>query len=231
MWSDEFEGHELDPEKWSRCKRGRADWSNTMSDDPRLVMLKDGILHLRGIVNDCLESDPSRFLTGGITSRGKFDFTYGKVEIRARFTSARGAWPALWMLGSRGRWPANGEIDIMEHLNFDHIVYQTVHSAFTRGPNAGDGPPGGGTARIDREGFNTYGLIWEEDELVFLVNSQPTHRYPRVEDLGPEQWPFSQPFYFIFSMQIGGQWVGEPDPGDYPAGMEIDWIRVYQSDS
>ncbi len=228
IWSDEFDKPELDAEKWSRCERGRPDWSNTMSDDPGLVEWNDGVLHLRGIVNPDREKDPSPFLTAGITSKGKFEFTYGKIEVRARFKSARGAWPALWMLGSRGSWPGNGEIDLMEHLNFDDFVYQTVHSAFTQGPDARSGPKSGGTARIDRDEFNTYGLIWEKDELVFLVNGEPTHRYPRVEELGPEQWPFSQPFYLIFSMQIGGNWVGEADPADYPAGMEIDWVRVHQ---
>jgi hypothetical protein len=29
------------------------------------------------------------------------------------------------------------------------------------------------------------------------------------------------------SMQIGGRWVGTPDANDYPAGMEVDWVRVY----
>jgi hypothetical protein len=52
-----------------------------------------------------------------------------------------------------------------------------------------------------------------------------------VPEKGPEQWPFDQPFYLILSMQIGGDWVGQPDPKDYPADLEIDWVRVYEADS
>ena len=60
--------------------------------------------------------------------------------------------------------------------------------------------------------------------------SEGTHTYARVPAKGEKQWPFNQPFYFILSMQIGGNWVngsGPTNPAHYPAGMEIDWVRVY----
>ena len=60
---------------------------------------------------------------------------------------------------------------------------------------------------------------------------EPTFTYPRVPEKGEKQWPFNQPFYLILSMQIGGKWVngaGPTNPAHYPAGMEIDWIRVYK---
>lgn len=231
IWHDEFNGDELDSSKWSRCKRGTADWMNTMSDAPRLLELKDGILQLRGIENDKPQEDSAPYLTAGVTSEKKFSFRYGKVQIRARFKSAQGAWPALWMLGDNGGWPAGGEIDLMEHLNFDSIVYQTVHSKYTHRPGVKDEPKHGSTAKIERDDWNTYGCEWDADKIVMTVNGKPTHTYPRVEKLGDEQWPFKQKFYFILSMQIGGGWVnqtGATDPTDYPAGMEVDWIRVYK---
>ena len=61
-------------------------------------------------------------------------FQYGKIEIRAKLESAQGAWPAIWMLAEQkkyGDYPRNGEIDIMEHLNYDTIIYQTTHSYYT----------------------------------------------------------------------------------------------------
>ena len=67
---------------------------------------------------------------------------------------------------------------------------------------------------------------------MFTVNNKPTMTYPRVPNLGEKQWPFNQPFYFILSMQIGGNWVnktGPTEPTHYPAGMEIDWVRVYKN--
>ena len=229
-WSDEFEADTLDDTKWERCKRGTPDWMNTMSNDERLLEIKDGVLHLWGIVNDKKDSDPAPFLTAGVTSKGKYAFRYGKVQIRARLPSAQGAWPALWMLGAEGGWPANGEIDLMEHLNFDRKIYQTIHSYYTHKIDKTNTPKKGSTAPIDRDDWNTYGCEWDTDQIVFTVNGRPTHTYPRVAEKGERQWPFKQPFYFILSMQIGGKWVngsGPTNPDHYPAGMEIDWIRVY----
>jgi beta-glucanase (GH16 family) len=231
VWSDDFTDEELDDTKWSRCERGTPDWKNTMSDDPRLLKIDDGVLHLRGIVNDKRDKDPVPYLTAGVNSKGKFSFLYGKVQIRARFKSAQGAWPALWMLGNERGWPANGEIDLMEHLNFDHKIYQTVHSEYTVKIDKTHTPRKGSTAQIKRDEWNTYGCEWDEDKIVFTVNGQPTHTYPRLPEKGEKQWPFNQPFYFVLSMQIGGKWVngsGPTNPAHYPAGIEVDWVRVYQ---
>lgn len=230
VWQEEFNGSAPNDKVWSRCKREKSDWNNTMSDDPRVLEVKDGVLHLRGIVND-RKDDDAPYLTGGLTSEGKYSFKHGKVQIRARFKSAQGAWPALWMLGDEKSWPANGEIDLMEHLNFEDKVFQTVHSEYTVNLN-GKEPRKSGTSKIKRDDWNTYGCEWDADTIVFTVNNKPTLTYPRVPEKGEKQWPFNQPFHFILSMQIGGAWVngsGPTNPAHYPAGMEVDWVRVYEN--
>jgi beta-glucanase (GH16 family) len=98
VWQDEFTDNNLDETKWTRCRRGRSNWNDTMSDDSHLLVINDGVLHLRGIENINKESDPAPYLTAGVTSKGKYFFEYGKVQIRARFKSAQGAWPALWLM-------------------------------------------------------------------------------------------------------------------------------------
>ena len=230
VWNDEFSGNELDQTKWTRCRRGGSNWSDTMSDDPRLLVLDDGVLHLHGIENDNQEVDPAPYLSAGVSSKGKHFFQYGKVQIRARVKSAQGAWPALWMMPENKPDAGYGEIDLMEHLNFDDSVYQTVHSDYTledrnRPPQRYCQP------EIDRDAWNTYGCQWDDNNIVFTVNDVPTLTYPRMPELGESQWPFDVPYYFIFSMQIGGGWVngtGPTNPDHYPAGMEIDWVRVYR---
>lgn len=231
VWSDEFDGDRLDPDKWQLCKRGKADWDNTVSEDPRLVQVRQGSLQLLGIANEHPEQDPAPYLTGAVTSRDKYSFKYGKVEIRARFKSAQGAWPALWMLGAAKKWPHCGEIDLMEHLNFDDIVYQTIHSDYSLNIDTTNTPPKGVTAPIKRDDWNNYGCEWDATQIIFTLNGAPTMTYPQVVAKGAAQWPFDQPFYFILSMQIGGGWVnttGPTNPAHYPAGMEIDYVRVYQ---
>ena len=232
-WSDEFAKPELDLTKWTRVKKGKADWNNMMSPRKDLLEIQDGILRLRGIVNKDEKTKKAQpFLTAGLTSAGKYDFTYGKVEIRARFQSAKGAWPALWMLRSNVRYgtPKTGEIDIMEHLNFDDAVYQTVHSYYTLKVNKKDNLKKHAKSRIVRDKWNTYGIIWDANKITFTVNGKSTFSYPRVPAKGAVQYPFNAPFYFILSMQVEGNWVGKPDPKDYPAFMEIDYVRVYQKE-
>ena len=230
LWQEEFTENTLDQTKWTRCKRRRSNWNDTMSDDPGLLVINDGVLHLRGIENDNQDKDPAPYLTAGITSKGKYFFQYGKVQIRARFKSAQGAWPALWMMPETTPKVGYGEIDLMEHLNFDNKVYQTVHSDYTNKDK--DKPPQRYCQpNIDRDTWNTYGCQWDQNKIVFTVNGEPTLIYPHMPELGENQWPFNVPYYFILSMQIGGGWVngsGPTNPDHYPAGMEIDWIRVYR---
>jgi beta-glucanase (GH16 family) len=231
FWSEEFTQEELDTSKWTLCARHEYDWCNTMSDDSRLLKIEDGILSLRGIVNSASEENAPPYLSSGIETRGKFSFLHGKVQIRARFISAQGAWPALWMMGEKGGWPEKGEIDLMEHINFDDRVHQTVHSPYTNNADHTNKPPKNRTTQIEKDQWNTYGCEWGPNEIIFTVNGRHTLTYPRIPEAGEGQWPFQQPFYLILSMQIGGDWVnqaGPTIPSQYPANMEIDYVRVFR---
>ena len=66
-----------------------------MSADPRLLVIEDGVMLLRGIENDDTDKDAAPYLTAGVTSRRKYSVRYGKVQIRARCKSAQGAWPGF----------------------------------------------------------------------------------------------------------------------------------------
>ena len=60
------------------------------------------------------ERPQAEFTSSCVTTRESFAFRYGRLEVRARIPVARGAWPAIWTLGNRWGWPANGEVDVME---------------------------------------------------------------------------------------------------------------------
>ena len=186
---------------------------------------------MKGIVNADTLSDPRLFLTGGVYTKGKFAFQYGKIEIRAKLECAKGAWPAMWMLAEHnkyGAYPRNGEIDIMEHLNFDKIIYQTTHSYYTLELKQDNNPPHYGTARLDIDEFNTFGLEWYPDKLVFTLNGKETFRYPKVKGVDASQWPYDQEFYILIDQQLGGGWVGTVKADDLPVQMIVDWVKVYQ---
>ncbi len=231
VWHDEFDSTSIDTTKWTKITMGKPDWKRHMTTDDECYEIKNGKLYLKGIINKDTTGDPREVLTGGLWSKGKFAFQYGKIEIRAKLECAQGAWPAIWMLAEEriyGAYPRNGEIDIMEHLNYDKKVYQTVHSYYTRNLKQDKNPPHFGTAKIKRKKFNTYGLEWYPDKLVFTVNGKKTFVYPKVESADKTQWPFDQPFFVIIDQQLGGRWVGDIRKNDLPVNMIIDWVRVYQ---
>lgn len=231
IWQDNFDGSELDTTKWTRIPPNTADWGKHMTSDQQCYTIADGKLILKGITNLDTLSDPRSFLTGGVYTKGKFAFQYGKIEIHAKLECAQGAWPAMWMLAEQkkyGAYPRNGEIDIMEHLNFDDFIYQTTHSYYTLELKQKDNPPHYGTVKVDIVQFNTYGLEWYPDKLVFTLNGKETFMYPRVEGVDPSQWPYDQPFYVLIDQQLGGSWVGKVNMDDLPVQMIVDFVKVYQ---
>ena len=231
VWEDNFETSTLDDTKWTRIPPNNADWGKHMTSDDKCYDLSDGKLFLKGIVNTDTIKDSRPYLTGGIYSKGKFSFKYGKVEIRAKLESAQGAWPAMWMLPENnkyGGWPKSGEIDIMEHLNYDATIYQTTHSHYTVALKQINTPPHGGTAKINPDKFNTYSVEWYPNKLVFSVNGEKTFTYPKIKDVDSSQWPYDEPFYLLIDQQIEGSWVGKADPKTLPVQMIIDWVKVYQ---
>lgn len=231
VWEDNFEQESFDTLVWSKIPRWRPDWARRMSDNEACYGMRDGNLVLRGIVNPDMEADTSRYITGGLYTKGKMAFHGGRIEVRAKLESATGAWPAIWMKPYEEHlfpWPTGGEIDIMEHLNHDTIVYQTVHSTYTRTPGMSKNPPSGATGAIIPNEYNVYAVEMSADSLVFFVNGIKTFSYPRIETELEGQYPFDKPYYLLIDMQLGGSWVGGIDANELPVEMLVDWVRYYK---
>lgn len=110
-----------------------------------------------------------------LVTKGKGDWTYGRIEVRAKLPSGRGTWPAIWMLPTGweyGSWPDSGEIDIMEHVGFDpDVVHASVHTkSYNHKINTHK------TAKLGvsnaRTGFNVYAIEWTPDEIRAFINKQ-----------------------------------------------------------
>lgn len=229
IWQDEFSTNgKPDSTKWSFSGRGKADWKCYCTDDTATAYIKDGFLYLNGILSKDA-SDTAKYKTGCIQTKGKFSFTYGKLEVRAKLSQGQGSWPAIWLLGQNGSWPNNGEIDVMEHLNFDTIFYQTMHSYYIDRLKHKDDPKYYTTASFKVNEFNIFGMEWFPDRIDLLINGQKTFSYPRIrEDSTHTQWPFDKPFYIILDQALGGNWPGPVNDNDLPQQMIVDWVRVYQ---
>jgi len=74
------------------------------------------------------------YTSARLVTKGKGDWTYGRIEVRAKLPKGLGTWPAIWMLGSKTPlvWPDDGEIDIMEHVGYDQgNIHASTHSKNT----------------------------------------------------------------------------------------------------
>lgn len=249
VFADDFNGTQLDTTKWNRIDYVNwnvADWRKFQSRDEELVTINgDGTVSLWGKYGDYTsQSDPTgaapTYACGGIFTDKTFNFQYGYVEVRAKFDCAQGAWPAIWMMPTDGTsWPTNGEIDILEHLNYEGIAHQTLHfnnaagNATTLGTvNAQGGSTAWYTSVEDKLDFHTYGVEWTPESMSFLMDGKKTLTVA-AQDANPN-WPFNKennPYYLLLDMQLGGNWVGSVgDLGDGVA-MTLDYVHVYSTPS
>ena len=231
-WNDEFDSSKIDARYWLKPYRSLAEWGNTMTKNDALYGFEDGCLILKGISNDILPDDTVAYLTGGLWTRTKKSFGNGRLEIRAKFSSASGFWPAIWMLPQADnsvKWPDGGEIDIMEHTQYHDYIMQTVHTYYTETLKK-DKKPMNTHHPIYYDGdFNTYGLEKYPDSLVFFLNGERTFTYPRYRNGAQQQYPFcDNEFYLILSAQLGAPWLPEINPEELPVSLDVDYVRFYE---
>ncbi|QIA09868.1 glycoside hydrolase family 16 protein [Draconibacterium halophilum] len=233
VWSDEFDGDAVNSDNWT-FETGSGGWGNNELQNytnAANAEINDGILTITAEkVND--NKVPGSYTSTRIITSGKQEFTYGRMEIRAKLPSGRGIWPAIWMLGANiGNvgWPACGEIDIMEYVGYQpNTVHATVHTSAGSG---GDGSGSSKTLNTAEEEFHVYGVFWTEKEMVFYTDSPEnvTHRYAPSNKTS-DNWPFDKPQFFILNVAVGGNWGGAQgiDNSIFPQMMEVDYVRVYQ---
>lgn len=178
--------------------------------------------------------EKSEYSSACLITKGLKSFRYGKIEVRAKLPDGKGVWPAIWMLGeNRGpvRWPACGEIDIMEFVSHKPgLVHGTLH--FAKPGTALEHQSVGGETRSGslHDEFHVYGVEWDEKTISFHFDGKP---YKTVEtDVAgtTEDNPFRKPFYLLLNVAVGGTWGKTPDPKVYPQRMEVDWVKVWEKD-
>lgn len=136
VWADEFEGSELDRNKWKpeeSCWGGGNEERQCYTDRPENIRVTGGILHLKArketftgpdrppeIADKPNPQKTQEFTSGKIRTLGISNWKYGKIEFRAKPPKGQGTWPAVWMMPANnyyGGWPLSGEIDILEGVN------------------------------------------------------------------------------------------------------------------
>lgn len=234
IWTETFKGSELDATKWKKIEpynppSSGPDWRKYISTAPECFEFTGESVILKGINTPSSVDDSRPYICGGITTEGLVDFEPPfRIEIRARLSSAQGAWPAMWMMPSHNTlpWPDCGEIDIMEHLNHEGMVYQTVHSAYTSSNPTK--PSYSFTQPVSTGLYNVYTIYVTETAVIWAINGSETFRYSRLSPEVNGQFPFFKEWYLKLDMQLGGSWVGYVDTAQLPVTMEIDWVKYYR---
>jgi beta-glucanase (GH16 family) len=232
VWQDEFNGTELRSADWN-YETGGGGWGNNeleyYTSGNRNAYLQNGNLVIEAKKEDMGNRS---YTSARITTAGKHEFQYGRIDIRAKLPVQSGMWPALWMLGndigSEG-WPYCGEIDIMELIGKN--PKQVVGSFHWKNDDGSEGTLNnrynlaGGDFSDD---FHLYSLIWEKDQYQILVDNQ-VYVAAKPSDIKATYNPFNHPFYLLFNVAVGGDWPGSPDSStSFPQKMLVDYLRVYQ---
>lgn len=274
---DEFDGTKLDTTKWGYqygcfdpAQRSQAQYT----DSPDNVSVRDGYLNLTArysptktkwdgtqIPRTCKHGSvtyDAPFTSGMITTKTKD----GKVlyaapgtgfyaEARIKLPSARPSWSAFWGTGTKGAYPANGEIDVFESKGYDptHLM-SNVHT-----PRIGDpkkttqhqGMMTGDTASSQSE-FHTYGVRKTSDAIEFYFDGTLTHTV-KMSDIKGDN-PFldkDNNLVLMLNQMVGGSYLAKQSnwsdktyvdatkyADDYKnangagATMYVDYVRVYE---
>lgn len=232
FWSDEFDA--LDTTKWTfEIGTGSSGWGNNeweyYTDRSENAYVQDGILHIRANKEDY---KGSKYTSARMITKGKFSFTYGTVEARIALPTGKGIWPAFWMLGANidaVSWPACGEIDIIEAVNSENVVYGTNHWQYNGnhadyGNNTRDYY--GTSKELDITQFHNYKMVWNE-KLIAMYVDDFKYQEIAIENAKDGLEAFHKPQFFILNVAVAGNWPGfDVDDTQFPNEMLVDYIRV-----
>lgn len=173
------------------------------------------------------------YTSSSLNTRGKKQWQYGRFEMRGKIDISQGLWPAWWTLGVNGRWPSNGEIDIMEYYKGKLLANVATG---TSQPNKAEWYSN--TFSIDSMGgkkwaadFHTWRMDWDEDAISLYVDNVLLNKTPLdklVNKDGSGINPFKQPHYMLLNLAMGGDNGGPLDDTQFPNRFEVDYVRVYQ---
>jgi len=233
VWSDEFNYNGLpDSSKWNYDVGGHG-WGNNEAqyytkNRKENARVENGHLIIEAIREPY---EGKSYTSARLVTKGKGDWQYGKIEVKARLPIGLGTWPAIWMLGSTTplQWPDDGEIDIMEHVGFDPgKIHASVHCKKYY-HSIGTQKTANTMAPDFNEKFHTYAVEWNKEKVMIFLDGKEYFSFSN-EHSGYQAWPFDNKMHLLLNIAVGGNWGGMKgvDEKIWPQKMEIDFVRIYQ---
>ncbi|HTN36166.1 MAG TPA: family 16 glycosylhydrolase [Arachidicoccus sp.] len=223
VWSDEFDGSSVDDNKWN-IDNGNPGVNN----EKEYYQAANATISAGNLVitakNQSVAGQP--FTSAKLTTFGKFDVTYGRIEARIKLPAFQGSWPAFWMLGSNigtANWPGCGEIDIMEQVNTNNTILGTMHW---------DGGNGhvqyGSSLAANPTDYHVYAVEWDNSSIRWYVDNTLFNTGNIAGNIN-NTGAFHLPFFLILNLAVGGDLPGQTvNTNALPANMYVDYVRVYQ---
>ncbi|WP_295771568.1 glycoside hydrolase family 16 protein [uncultured Mucilaginibacter sp.] len=233
LWADEFNTNGApDAARWG-YDLGGTGWGNNelqnYTNSQNNAGIANGVLTITARKEN---SGTNAYSSARLVTKGKGDFLYGRMEIKAKLPSGRGTWPAIWMLptdNAYGQWPKSGEIDIMEHVGYDPMkVHFTIHTDSYNGAQGTQKGDFKNVATAFTE-FHLYRVDWTPYALRGYIDDQKVFEYVN-DGKGSSTWPFDKRFHLLLNVAVGGNWGGAQGVDDtvFPKAMEVDYVRVYK---
>ena len=208
VWEDDFNTDGApDSTKWTYDLGttdifGNTGWGNqeaqSYTDNAENVIVEGGSLKITA------KKEGNDYTSARIKTQGLYDFTYGRVEVRAKLPASQGTWPAIWMLGSNhptAGWPYSGEVDIMEQRGDDkERVLGTSHWYNTAGSNNASYGESTTVENPSTE-FHLYTVEWTEGAVKIFLDDVKYYELTNSADL-----PFNADFYLILNVAMGYSW-------------------------
>ncbi len=245
VWSDEFDkAGKPDTTRW-RYEKGYARNEEAQWYQEDNAWCEKGLLVIEGRK----ESKPNpryeagskdwrksrktiEYSASSINTSGKYTWQYGRFVMRGKIDISPGLWPAWWTLGVAGRWPANGEIDIMEYYKKKLLANIACIGSNRKAEWYSN------TFSIDSLGgknwasnFHIWRMDWDENVVALYLDDILLNKVELsklVNKDGSNINPFKQPHYMLLNLAMGGMNGGDIGDTKFPNRFEVDYVRVYQ---
>jgi licheninase len=236
-FADEFAGPSVDRGNWRYdTSRNAAGWYNNerqyyseaRAENARIEKGALVIEARRETLPEARDWGRQSYTSARLVSRTQRG--YGFYEVRAKLPCGRGIWPAIWMLAPDGKWPDNGEIDIMEMVGWDpQVIHGTLHSGAY---NHAKGTQRGAQKRVPTActAYHRYQLDWRPDSITVGVDGRAFMRVANDRPGDAATWPFTRPYDLIVNVAVGGDWGGRNGVDDdaFPQRMTVDYVRYWK---
>ncbi len=238
VWSDEFDvDGRPNPALWT-YEQGFVRNRELQFYRPENARCRNGLLIIEATRE--AERDPKHakadYTSASVTTKGLHSWLRGRFVMRGRIDTRPGLWPAFWTLGVSGRWPANGEIDIMEYYQGTLLANAAWSAGDARGPEWDDTKKPLSEFQVPdwAAKFHVWRMDWDNESIKLYVDDELLNEVDLSKTTNKDtkgENPFRQPHYIILNLAVGGTSGGDPSATQFPALFEIDYVRIYQKEN